>query len=279
MIVEVAGKAVYAYTGGRPFDPGRPVAVFVHGAQHDHSVWALQSRYFAHHGFSVLAVDLPGHMRSAGPALTSIGALADWLDALLVALKVDKAFVAGHSMGSLVALEFAARHPERASAIALLATAVPMAVSPALLEAAREREPEAIALVNAWSHSTLAAKPSSPGPGFWLRGMNRRLMERVSARGEAQLFHTDFAACNAYEDGLASAAKVRCPVRLLVGQRDMMTPPRAAGALAATLAQAGVTVDTVKLDAGHALMTEQPDATLDALYGFAVQYVQYVGNG
>lgn len=176
MIADVAGKSVYAYTGGRPFDPARPVAVFVHGAQHDHSVWALQSRYFAHHGFSVLAVDLPGHMRSAGPALPSIGALADWLDALLAALDVHKAFVAGHSMGSLIALEFAARHPARADAIALLATALPMTVSPALLEAAREREPEAIALVNAWSHSTLAAKPSSPGPGFWLRGMNQRLM-------------------------------------------------------------------------------------------------------
>ncbi|CAB3799162.1 2-succinyl-6-hydroxy-2, 4-cyclohexadiene-1-carboxylate synthase [Paraburkholderia caffeinitolerans] len=279
MIIDVAGQAAYAYTGGRAFDPARPVAVFVHGAQHEHSVWALQSRYFAHHGFSVLAVDLPGHMRSTGPALTSIGALADWLGALLAALKVEKAFVAGHSMGSLVALEFAARHPERASAIALLATAVPMAVSPALLEAAREREPEAIALVNAWSHSTLAAKPSSPGPGFWLRGMNQRLMERVSARGAPQLFHADFAACNAYADGLTSAAKVRCPVRLIVGKRDMMTPPRAASALASALAQAGAPVDTVTLDAGHALMTEQPDATLDALFAFAMQHGPRVGNG
>ncbi|WP_213296453.1 alpha/beta fold hydrolase [Paraburkholderia sacchari] len=279
MIVDVAGQAAYAYTGGRAFDPARPVAVFIHGAQHDHSVWALQSRYFAHHGFSVLAVDLPGHMRSAGPALTSIGALADWLDALLAALEVEKAFVAGHSMGSLVALEFAARHPGRASAIALLATAVPMAVSPALLEAAREREPEAIALVNAWSHSTLAAKPSSPGPGFWLRGMNQRLMERVSARGAPQLFHADFAACNAYADGLSSAAKVSCPVRMIVGKRDMMTPPRAAHALASALAQAGVPVDTVTLDAGHALMTEQPDATLDALFAFAVQQETPMRNG
>ncbi|NLP64268.1 alpha/beta fold hydrolase [Paraburkholderia sacchari] len=279
MIVDVAGQAAYAYTGGRAFDPARPVAVFVHGAQHDHSVWALQSRYFAHHGFSVLAVDLPGHMRSAGPALTSIGALADWLDALLAALKVEKAFVAGHSMGSLVALEFAARHPGRTRAIALLATAVPMAVSPALLDAAREREPEAIALVNAWSHSTLAAKPSSPGPGFWLRGMNQRLMERVSARGAPQLFHADFAACNAYADGLASAAKVSCPVRLIVGKRDMMTPPRAAHALASALAQAGAPVDTVTLDAGHALMTEQPDATLDALFAFAMQHGTPARNG
>ena len=278
MIVDVAGKSVYAYTGGRAFDPSRPGIVFVHGAQHDHSVWGLQSRYFAHHGFSVLAVDLPGHMRSAGPALTSIGALADWLDALLATLQVEKAFVAGHSMGSLVALEFAARHAQRASAITLLATAFPMAVAPALLEAAREREPEAIALVNAWSHSTLAAKPSSPGPGFWLRGMNQRLMERVAARGEPQLFHTDFAACNAYADGLTSAAKVTCPVRLIVGKRDVMTPPRASAEIARALKDAGVRVDTVTLDAGHALMTEQPDATLDAIHDFVVRGPR-VGNG
>ncbi|MEM5447967.1 alpha/beta hydrolase [Paraburkholderia guartelaensis] len=279
MIVDVAGKPVYVYTASHAIDHALPFVVFVHGAQHDHSVWALQSRYFANHGFNALAVDLPGHLRSAGPALTSIGALADWLAALLDALNAPQAFVAGHSMGSLVALEFAARHPERAQRIALLATAFPMTVAPTLLEAAREREPEAIALVNAWSHSTLAAKPSSPGPGFWLRGMNQRLMERVSARGEPQLFHTDFAACNAYADGLASAAKVRCPVRLIVGKRDAMTPPRAARALADAFAQAGTPVDTVTLDAGHALMTEQPDATLDALYAFATQQTPRVGNG
>ena len=279
MIVDVAGKPVYAYTASHAIEPALPFAVFVHGAQHDHSVWALQSRYFANHGFNALAVDLPGHLRSAGPALTSIGALADWLAALLDALNAPQAFVAGHSMGSLVALEFAARHPERAQRIALLATAFPMTVAPTLLEAAREREPEAIALVNAWSHSTLAAKPSSPGPGFWLRGMNQRLMERVSARGEPQLFHTDFAACNAYADGLASAAKVRCPVRLILGKRDAMTPPRATRALAEAFVQAGTPVDTVTLDAGHALMTEQPDATLDALYAFATQQTPRVGNG
>ena len=279
MIVDVAGKPVYVYTASHAIDHALPFAVFVHGAQHDHSVWALQSRYFANHGFNVLAVDLPGHLRSAGPALTSIGALADWLAALLDAVNAPQAFVAGHSMGSLIALEFAARHPERAQRIALLATAFPMTVAPTLLEAAREREPEAIALVNAWSHSTLAAKPSSPGPGFWLRGMNQRLMERVAERGEPQLFHTDFAACNAYADGLASAAKVRCPVRLIVGKRDAMTPPRAARGLADAFAQAGTPVDTVTLDAGHALMTEQPDATLDALYAFATQQASRVGNG
>ncbi|MEW6346794.1 MAG: alpha/beta hydrolase [Paraburkholderia sp.] len=269
MIFEVQHKSAYAYTGGKPFDASLPTAVFIHGAEHDHSVWALQTRYFAHHGFSVLAVDLPGHHRSAGPALTRIDAMADWLAALLDAAGVARACVIGHSMGSLIALDFAARYPQRAGALALVATAVPMAVSDALLDAALNREPEAIAMVNQWSHSTLAAKPSCPGPGFWLHGMNQRLMERISANGEAGLFHTDFTACNAYADGLVRAAEVRCPVRLIVGQRDAMTPPRATKALAQAFAQAGTAVDTVTLDAGHALMSEQPDATLDALFGFA----------
>ena len=269
MIVDVQSKKAYAYTGGKPFDPSLPTAVFIHGAEHDHSVWALQTRYFAHHEFSVLAVDLPGHHRSAGPALTDIASMADWLTALLDAASVARACVIGHSMGSLVALDFAARYPERASALALVATAVPMAVSDALLDAALNREPKAIAMVNQWTHSTLAAKPSCPGPGFWLHGMNQRLMERVSAAGEPGLFHTDFTACNVYSDGLARAAQVRCPVRLIVGRRDAMTPPRAAQALAQALAQASPRVDTITLDAGHALMTEQPDATLDALFGFA----------
>ncbi|WCM18636.1 alpha/beta hydrolase [Paraburkholderia bryophila] len=269
MILDVQGQRTYAYTGGKPFDAALPTAVFIHGAEHDHSVWALQSRYFAHHGFGVLAVDLPGHCRSSGPALTSVPAMADWLAALLDAAGVQRAFVAGHSMGSLIALDFAGRYPERATHLALLATAIPMAVSDTLLDAALNREPEAIGMVNEWSHSTFAAKPSCPGPGFWLHGMNQRLMERVSARGEANLFHTDFSACNGYADGLARAAQVRCATRVVVGRRDAMTPPRAAKALADALAQAGVAVDTVMLEAGHALMTEQPDATLDALFSFA----------
>lgn len=269
MNLTVQGKTAYAYTGGKRFDPSLPTAVFVHGAQHDHSVWCLQSRYFAHHGWNVLAVDLPGHCRSAGPAHTSIAALADWLADLLDAAGTANAVVIGHSMGSLVALEFAARYPSRALGAALVATAVPMVVSDALLDAALNREDEAIELVNRWSHSTIAAKPSSPGPGFWLHGVNARLMERVSARGEAHLFHTDFAACNGYANGLERAAQVRCAVRLLLGAKDMMTPARATRALVETLKAAGAPVDVVTLDAGHALMSEQPDATLDALYAFA----------
>jgi pimeloyl-ACP methyl ester carboxylesterase len=271
MMLDVDGAPAYAYTGGHAFEPNRPVAVFIHGAQHDHSVWALQTRYFAHHGLSVLAVDLPGHGRSAGPARRSIAALADWIIALLDSAHLAQAMLVGHSMGSLIALDAAARFPERVTKLALLATAFPMTVSSALLDAARDDEPAAIDMVNQWSHSTIATKPSSPGPGFWLHGANQRLMERMAGRGETQLFHTDFAACNAYADGLERAAQIRCPVRIISGRRDAMTPPRAARVLMDAMEQASVQVDTVTFDAGHALMSEQPDATLAALFSLATR--------
>src|SRR5687767_13210570 len=111
----VQGYPAYAYTGGREFDPARPAIVFVHGAAFDHSVWQWQSRYFAHHGFSVLAPDLPAHGRSPGPMRESIGSFADWVAALIESATLERAAVVGHSMGSLVALETALRHPKRVS--------------------------------------------------------------------------------------------------------------------------------------------------------------------
>jgi pimeloyl-ACP methyl ester carboxylesterase len=84
------------------------------------------------------------------------------------------------------------------------------------------------------------------------------------------LFHTDFSACNTYADALERAAAVRCPVCVVSGKRDMMTPPRAARPLVDALRKAGATVQSVELDAGHALMSEQPDATLDTLFAFAL---------
>jgi len=82
MEITVDAKRVFAATGGKPFDAGLPCVVFLHGAGMDHTVWALQTRYFAWHGYGVLAVDLPGHGKSEGPALKTIGEMADWVWAL-----------------------------------------------------------------------------------------------------------------------------------------------------------------------------------------------------
>ena len=251
----------YAFTGGKPFDAGRPTVVFVHGALHDHGVWTLAARWFANHGWSALAPNLPGHAKSAGAPLASIEAMADWLLAFVDATGAARFAVVGHSMGSLVALETAARAPERVSHLVLVATAYPMRVSPALLEAARTDPMAAIDSVNTFSHSTLAGKPSYPGPGTWLHGANRILMRRLqAAQTETNLFLTDFTACDRYRGGEAAAERVRCPTTMVLGANDQMTFPAEARDLGERLR-----ARTMTLDAGHAVMSETPDALLMAL--------------
>ncbi len=251
----------YAYTGGKPFNPELPTVVFIHGAENDHSVWALQSRWFAHHGFGVLAVDLPGHGRSAGPLLDSVEAQAGWIVALLDEAGVREAALVGHSMGSLISLEAASRFPERVSKIALIGTAVPMPVSEALLTAARDARPKAEGMVNVWSHGARGAIGGNTVPGMWMMGASLRLAERAA---DGVLFN-DLNACNAYARGLEAAAAAQCPALLVVGSRDMMTSPRGAPKLAAAMKDARIA--TVE-GSGHALMAEYPDAVLDALRDF-----------
>lgn len=224
-------------------------------------MWVLQSRYLAHHGYGVLALDLPGHGRSEGQALASVEAIADWIPALLDAAGVTQAALVGHSMGSLAALDCAGRHPERVSRIALIGSAFPMRVSPELLEATRDDEPRAQDMVNIWSHSSYAHYPSNPGPGFWVIGENSRLMQRQ----KPGVMHVDFAACNAYAAGLERAAQVKCPALFILGRRDVMTPARSGRELARAISGSRV-VEVA--GSGHALMAEKPDEVLDALIGF-----------
>jgi len=261
MKLTVQGREVYAYTGGKPFDRALPCVVFLHGALHDHSVWTLLARWCAHHGYSVLAPDLPGHMKSAGPPLESVEAMADWALALLDAAQVSQAAWVGHSMGSLIALEAAGRAPERASRLVMVATAYPMKVSPALLELSRNDPLAAIDLVTSLSYSTLAPKPAYPGPGVWVRGGGRALCRLVLARqGNSLLFNQDFTACDSYRGGLEAAARVRAPTTLILGQHDQMTLPKAAAEIGTGLK---ARIETV--NAGHVLMAEAPDPTLAAL--------------
>jgi pimeloyl-ACP methyl ester carboxylesterase len=261
MKLVVQGRDAHVYTGGKPFDPALPCVVFLHGAVCDHTVWTLLARWFANHGWGVLAPDLPGHMRSAGPALDSVEALADWTLALLDAAGVHKAALAGHSMGSLVALEAAGRSPWRTTHLVMLGTCNPMPVPAALLELSQRDAHAAIERVIVYSFSTLAAKPSYPGPGVWLRGAARGLMRQVLAhQGHPLLFHDDFSACDRYTGGADAAARVTCPATLVLAARDQMTPPRAARDIARALK---ARVHT--LPSGHFLMQECPDGVLAAL--------------
>lgn len=265
----VNGAKTYCYTGGKAFDAAQPTVVMIHGVLNDHSVWALQSRYFAHHGWNVLAVDLPGHCRSGGQAPSSTEEAANFIAALLDAAGVEKAALVGHSWGSLIALEAAATLKNRVSHLALIGTAFPMKVSPALLEASLNAPMKALKLVNVFSRSTLAPKPSSLGPGTWVYGASMALGRRVLASNrEVNLFHRGFQACDRYANGEAAIAQICCPVLFLFGEHDQMTPHSAARGLLTIARTTGKFRQISSIPVGHHQMSEAPDETLFAIRDF-----------
>jgi pimeloyl-ACP methyl ester carboxylesterase len=256
----VDGRLVFAFTNGRDFDPGRPTILFVHGAGMDHSVWTLQARYFAHHGVNAVAIDLPGHGRSDGGPLASIEAMADWVVAATSGLGLARVTLVGHSMGALICLEAAARHPGQVEQLALLGISPAMPVHPALLEAAAADLPLAGELVSSWGHGPAGHVGGNRAPGGWLMGHALKLLERAP-KG---VLHNDLAACSAYRNGMAAAAAVPCPTLVISGSEDRMTPAREGAKLAGAVKDA--TLVEIR-GSGHLMLVEKPDETLDALIG------------
>lgn len=258
MLFERAGVSIFAATGGRGFEPGRPAMLFIHGAGFSSPMWSQQSRWFAFHGWPVLAPDLPGHGRSGGAPLTSIGALADWVLGLAREVVRAPCTLIGHSMGALVALEAAARGEDAVRGLGLVGAAARMPVHPDLLAAARANDHAAIDMVNLWGHGARASLGSHQAPGIWMLGIGERLLER-SGPG---VLYTDLAACNEYQGALEAAARVRCPTVVVSGERDQMTPLKGARQLAAAIPGAEL---VVLPGAGHMLPAECPDALRAAL--------------
>ena len=258
MLLSVNGTECFVATGGREFDSSLPTIVLLHGAGFDHTAWALHSRWFAHHGFGVLAPDLPGHGRSGGAPLADIAGMADWTAALLDAAGAAKARLVGHSMGSLIALETAARHPAKVSGLGLIGTAATMTVGPDLLKAAEANDHAAVDMVSIWGLGFQAELGGSLAPGLWMHSGAQRVLEQCR-RG---VLFNDLSACNAYQGALAAAAQIKIPVTLILGERDMMTPAKAGKTLAAALPNPRT---IVLAGAGHMMMAERPDELLAAL--------------
>jgi pimeloyl-ACP methyl ester carboxylesterase len=260
MQLSVNGIDAFVATGGRDFDPALPTVVLLHGAGFDHTTWALHSRWFAHHGYGVLAPDLPGHGRSSGAPLASIADMADWTAALLDTAGATNARLVGHSMGSLIALETAARHPAKVSALSLIGTAATMTVGPDLLKAAEANDRAAIDMVSIWGLGFQAELGGSLAPGLWMHSGAQRVLEQC----RPGVLFNDLSACNAYQNALAAAAQITVPAIFIVGERDMMTPAKAGKALAAALPNSRTIVLS---GAGHMMMVERPDELLAALQG------------
>jgi pimeloyl-ACP methyl ester carboxylesterase len=258
MLLRVDGREVFAATGGRPFDPGKPVIVFLHGAGGDRTVWMQPARSFAQRGWSVLAPDLPGHGRSQGPALGSIEALVSWTLHVLDAAGAPRAAIVGHSMGGAVALECAARAPERITRVALVGTAAAIPVNPALIETARHDPGSAYDMMTTWALAPAARVGTSPTPGTYLYGAVRSVFGTCAAGSLA----TDLEACRDWTSGPSAAARVGCPADVIVAELDVMTPAKRGRELAGLLSASRLTVIP---KTGHMIPQEAPDALIAAL--------------
>jgi pimeloyl-ACP methyl ester carboxylesterase len=258
MRLKVKGSETYVATGGKPFDASLPTLVFLHGSGLDHRTWALQTRWFAFRGWSVVAPDLPGHSLSRGRPLTSIEKMADWTWHLLDALGVTNASLIGHSQGALVALEAAARQSERSTSLSLIATGGAIPVNPQLLDTAKTNRPAAVDAMLTWGFGESYQFGKSDVPGQAPLAIGNRIMC-------ANPLEIDLQACQNYTNGENAANKVSCPTQLILALNDRMTPLKAGRQLATQLPNVK---NVAEIDAGHMLPIEAPENCLNELRNF-----------
>ena len=131
---------------------------------------------------------------------------------------------------------------------------MPMPVSDVLMSAAAGGQHAAFDMANYWSHAKQSDSRSNPG--VWKYGLNNRLMERNGT----DAFYTDLQACNSF----SALATLEVPSLLILGEFDQMTPYKSGVQVGATFSSQIVKID----GAGHAMLTEQPNKVLDALWNF-----------
>ena len=264
MKFKVNNKEVYASTGGQPFDKEKPLLIFVHGSGLSHITWVLQTRYFAFHGYSVLAIDLPGHCASEGPPLKSIEDMADWISDVISSVGYEEASLIGHSQGCLVLIECASRYPEKIKSLSLMGGASAIPMNPELLSLAEDGNPKAVELMMDWAHGPGGHFGGHPVPG--LHHMN--LGGTIVKNGSVKVLGVDFRACDNYKNGLEAAKNIKCPTLNILGDKDKMCPLKEGIRLAEAIDNSEVEI--IK-NCGHMILLEEADQALAALKRFVTE--------
>ncbi len=258
MEINYRGESVRIATGGRDHDGNSQRLVLIHGSGMDRTVWQMQCRWFAHHGYSVAAIDLPGHGLSGGEPLETIEEMGEWTAGLIHELDLAPAHIVGFSLGTFVALEAAAQDPSCAESLVLIGTASAMPVHPELLTTSYDNIPKASRLMTSWGIGSKAHRGGHQSPGTWLVGASTAL---VDTSPENALGH-DMTACNNYQGAISSAEKLTIPVTFVLGTEDKMTPIKKSVDLVDAVSEKTV----VKLPStGHMMPIEDPIAVRVAI--------------
>ena len=179
-----------------------------------HIVCSLHEAFLAAKGYSVLAVDLPGHGNSEGPAVKSIEGIAEWIKKLMEKLQVNEISFIGHSQGCLVGLEFASSFPKLIKSLVLVGGSYELPVNPALIDYADGGDMKSVELMMKWGYEGVK-KFIGGNPVQKIINSPRQVQEGLAV---------DLRACNDYKNGLEAAAKISCPTLCILGDKDKMVP-------------------------------------------------------
>lgn len=230
----------------------RPALILIHGAGGMHLHWPYNLRRL--NDFQVFAPDLPGHGKSEGLGKQSVERYADDLAIWMEHIGIQKAVIAGHSMGGAIAQTMATRYAEKVSALILIATGARLAVNPSLLEklSIPSSTPSAIDLILKWS---------------WSPGTKSKLIERAREQMlgmRSAVIYGDYLACSKF-DLTGKLGKISVPTQVIVGDSDKMTPLDLNKQLTSGIKNSQLTVIP---NGGHMVMLEKPDAVADAAFNF-----------
>ena len=221
MKFKVNNDEVFASTGGRPFDKNKPLIIFVHGSGLTHMTWVLQTRYFAFHGYSCLALDLPGHGLSGRKSLKSIEDMADWVSNVIDVVGYKEASLVGHSQGCLVTIECTARYPNKIKTLSLMGGAGAIPMNTDLLALAESGDPKAVDLMMDWAHGPAGHFGGHPVPGLYHINTGGML---AKSRTIKDTLAVDFRACDNYKNGFEAAKKIKIPTLSILATDDKMCP-------------------------------------------------------
>jgi pimeloyl-ACP methyl ester carboxylesterase len=274
------------------YGTGPLTVVLLHGWTLDHRLWRRQIADLPGRlgdNVRIVAVDLRGHGRSGLPDLrdTTLGRLADDVMAILrERVPTGPVVLAGHSLGGMAVLEFAHAYPDvfgsRVAGVALISTSAEghthtsYGLAPWLGGIVRHLETRAAALLTFGGTLRLhrAVMPALLPAVRWLVFGERVELEAlrltIAMVGCASMrsiggFRPSVGQMNRVD---ALGALTRVPVRLLVGSRDRLTPPKCTEAITAALPHAELQVFA---GCGHMLPLECPDAVTEALAEVCVQ--------
>jgi len=196
------------------FDKEKPTILLMHGSGLTHIVWSLHEQFYATQGYNVLSVDLPGHGNSEGPSLKSIEEISDWIKSLMNVFDIKKLIIIGHSQGSLVGIDFAARYPDLINSLVLVAGSYKMPVNQDLINYAEAGDEKAVLLMMKWGYE---------GSKAFIGGNPVKKIIN-SSREIREVLAVDLNACNNYKSGKESLEKINCSTLCIFGNLDKMVP-------------------------------------------------------